>query len=192
VKAVNAGYTHVTHLYSAMTGVTRIHAIRSAGVVESALLLDELTVEVIADGIHLPAPILQLVHKIKGPGKMALVTDAMRAAGTDASSGILGSLRNGFEVLIENGVAKLTDRTALAGSVATADRLVRNMSRLPGIGLIDAVCMMTSTPADIMGLSKRKGSLTPGHDADIILFDDDINVKMTIVKGNKVHDILEA
>lgn len=79
--AFENGYTLATHLYSGMSGVTRRNAYRYAGVIEAAFLIDAMDVEVIADGIHLPAPLLKLVYKIKGPDRIALITDAMRAAG---------------------------------------------------------------------------------------------------------------
>lgn len=82
VEAVEHGYSLSTHLYSGMSGVTRKNGFRYAGVIESSLLMDELDVEIIADGVHLPAPLLKLVYKVKGPHKIALITDAMRAAGT--------------------------------------------------------------------------------------------------------------
>ena len=79
--AMEAGYKHVTHLYSAMSGVKRINAYRVAGVIEGALLRDDLTAEIIADGRHLPASLIRLAYKSKGADRLALVTDAMRAAG---------------------------------------------------------------------------------------------------------------
>ena len=127
VEAFDNGYTLATHLYSAMSGVTRKNAFRYAGVIESAYLLDEMDVEIIADGIHLPAPLLKLVYKIKGPEHTALITDAMRAAGMPEGDSILGNLKTGLKVVVEDGVAKLPDRTSFAGSVATADRLVRTV-----------------------------------------------------------------
>ena len=187
VKAFENGYTHVTHLYSAMSGVTRRNAFRFAGVIESAFLLDDMTVEIIADGIHLPPPLLKLVYKIKGPDKIALITDAMRAAGMPSGESILGGLDNGLKVIVEDDVAKLPDRSAFAGSVATADRLVRNMIRLAEVPLTDAIKMITSTPAIIMGVADKKGSLVVGKDADIVVFDQDINIKYTIIGGKVVH-----
>jgi N-acetylglucosamine-6-phosphate deacetylase len=187
VKAFENGYTHVTHLYSAMSGVTRRNAYRYAGVVESAFLLDDMTVEIIADGIHLPPPLLKLVYKIKGPDKIALITDAMRAAGMPPGDSILGALDNGLKVIVEDGVAKMPDRSAFAGSVVTADKLVRNMIRLAEVPLMDAIKMMTSTPAAIMGVADKKGSLVAGKDADIVLFDSDINIHQTIIGGRVVH-----
>lgn len=186
--AFDNGFRHITHLYSAMSGVKRINSYRYAGVIESAFLLDEMTVEIIADGCHLPASLLKLIYKIKGPHKIALITDSMRAAGMPEGESILGSLKDGIRVLVEDGVAKLLDRSAFAGSVATADRLVRTMIDIAEVPLIDAVRMMTSTPAKITGFDKRKGSLSPGMDADIVIFDKAINILMTIVKGNVVFN----
>ena len=144
-------------------------------------------VEIIADGIHLPAPLLQLIYKIKGAGRIALVTDAMRAAGMPSGESILGSLQKGYRVIVEDGVAKLPDRTGFAGSVATADRLVRTMIKEAGVTLHDAVKMITATPAAIMGLGDRKGSLITGKDGDVVIFDEDINVQYTFVQGRMIH-----
>jgi N-acetylglucosamine-6-phosphate deacetylase len=188
VAAFEKGYTHATHLYSAMLGVTRRGATRYAGAVESAFLLDDMTVEIIADGVHLPAPLLKLVYKIKGAGKTALITDAMRGAGMPEGESILGSKHNGLKVIIEDGVAKLPDRSAFAGSVATTNQLVRNMIFLAGVPLCDAVTMMTSTPASIMSVDDHKGSLLPGKDADIIIFDEQIDIHLTMVGGRIVYE----
>jgi N-acetylglucosamine-6-phosphate deacetylase len=181
--AFECGFTHITHLYSCMSTVHRINAYRYAGVVESAYLIDDMTVEIIVDGVHLPSSLLKLVYKLKGADKIALVTDSMRAAGMPEGESILGSLKDGQRVIIEDGVAKLPDRTAFAGSVATTDRLVRNMINLADVPLIEAVKMMTQTPAKIIGVNKTKGSIEVGKDADIVLFDDNIDIKMTIVGG---------
>lgn len=187
VKAYDAGYTHVTHLYSAMSSVTRRNAFRYAGVVEAAYLIDDMTVEIIADGIHLPQPLLQFVYKFKGADKTALCTDAMRGAGMPDGESILGSLANGQKVIIEDGVAKLPDRSAFAGSVATTDRLVRTMINIAGVPLIDAIRMMTLTPARIMNVDSQKGSLEEGKDADIVIFDNQINVTTTIIEGHVIY-----
>jgi N-acetylglucosamine-6-phosphate deacetylase len=170
-----------------MSGVTRRNAFRFAGVIESAFIIDEMDVEIIADGVHLPAPLLKLVYKIKGADRTALITDAMRAAGMPPGKSVLGNIKTGLPVIVEDDVAKLPDRTAFAGSVATADRLVRNMISLAGAPLIDAVRMMTSTPARIAGVADRKGSLAKGKDADIIIFDDKIKIETTIIKGRVVY-----
>jgi N-acetylglucosamine-6-phosphate deacetylase len=186
-KAFECGFTHVTHLYSAMSTVRRINAYRYAGVIEAAYLNDGMTVEIIADGVHLPASLLKLIYKIKGSENIALVTDSMRAAAMPEGESILGSLKDGQKVIVEDGVAKLMDKTAFAGSVATADRLIRTMINLAEVSLIDAVRMATIVPARIIGVDKQKGSLVAGKDADIVLFDGDINISKTIIGGNIVY-----
>jgi N-acetylglucosamine-6-phosphate deacetylase len=171
-----------------MSGVTRRNAFRYAGVIESAYILDEMDVEIIADGVHLPAPLLKLVYKIKGADRTALITDAMRAAGMPEGESVLGNLKTGLKVIVEDGVAKLPDRTSFAGSVATADRLVRTMINLANVPLLQAVTMITKTPARIMKIENKKGSLEKDKDADILIFDEDINIKMTMVNGNIVYE----
>lgn len=187
VKAFEHGYTHATHLYSAMLGVTRRNAARFAGAVEAAFLIEEMTVEIIADGIHLPPPLLQLICKLKSPGHTALITDAMRGAGMPPGESILGGKHDGLKVIIEDGVAKLPDRSAFAGSVATADRLVRTMISQAGQSLCDTIRMITRTPAGIMGIGDRKGSIAKDRDADITIFDEDINIQYTIAGGEIVY-----
>lgn len=187
VEALENGYTLATHFYSAMLGVTRKDAFRFGGAVEAGYVLDEMDVEIIADGCHLPAELLKLVYRTKGADRIALITDAMRGAALPEGRSILGSLHDGLEVVIEGGVAKLPDRTAFAGSVATADRLVRTMVQLGEAPLTDAVRMATATPARILGLSDYKGILAKGKDADIVIFDEQINVKYTLVKGREIY-----
>ena len=106
-----------------MSTIVRKAGFRHAGIVESAYLYDELSSEIIADGCHLPAPLLQLAYRHIGPQRLVLVTDAMRGAGQTQGESILGSLENGQRVILEDGVAKMPDRTAFAGSICTADRL---------------------------------------------------------------------
>ena len=181
------GYTLATHLYSGMSGVSRRNAFRYAGAIESAFLIDEMDVEIIADGIHLPTPLLKLIYKIKGPDRIALITDAIRGASMPEGDSVIGNLDTGLKVIIEDGVAKLPDRTCFAGSVATTDRLVRNMINMADVPLLEAVRMMSSTPARIMNVADKKGSLVKGKDADIVIFDKDINVQTTIIKGRVVY-----
>ena len=115
VEAVKHGFTHITHFYSCMNGVTRRNAFRYAGCVEAGYLLDEITIELITDGVHVPAPLMKLAVKNKGAEKIALVTDSMRGAGMPEGKSILGSRAKGREVLIEDGVAKMPDRQSFAG-----------------------------------------------------------------------------
>lgn len=186
-EAMGHGFTHLTHFYSGMSTVHRVNAYRVCGVVEAGYLLDDLTVEIIADGCHLPAELLQMIYRFIGPKRTCLITDSMRGAGQpDGTESIIGSLQNGQTVFIEDGVAKMPDRKAFAGSVATTDRLLRTMVQIAGIPLTDAVKMLTETPARIQNLTDR-GTLENGKRADIVLFDDNLQVTRTIVKGNTVY-----
>ncbi len=180
--AAKRGCRLITHLYSCTSTIRREKGFRIAGVVEAAYLSDDICAELIADGCHLPHSLLQLAYKLKGADRLALVTDGMRAAGTDAC-GICDI--GGIPCFIEDGVAKLADRSAFAGSIATADRLLRTAVSA-GIPLTDSVKMMTQTPARIMGLS-RKGELKVGNDADIVVFDDAIRIKAVFLQGERVR-----
>lgn len=184
VEAVKHGFNHVTHLYSGCSTIVRKNSYRFPGIVESAYLLDDLTVEIIADGHHLPASLLQMVYRFIGPDRTTMVTDSLRGAGMPEGPSILGSLQNGQHVIIENGVCKMPDRKAFAGSVATTDRLVRNMMNLAGVPMPVAVDMQTRTAARIIGKADSTGVLLEGRKADLILFDDSIHVSMTMVDGN--------
>lgn len=182
-KAILHGYTHITHLYSAMSTIVRRQGFRHAGIVESAYLFPELTSEVIADGCHLPGDLLKLAYRQIGPRRLCLVTDAMRAAGQTEGKSILGDLSDGQRVIIEDGVAKLPDRQAFAGSICTADRLVRTMVRQGGASLPDAVEMVTATPAGILGLERQTGRVKVGRKADLVLFDEDIRIRRVFREG---------
>jgi len=187
LEAFETGYTHVTHFYSCMSTVSRRNAYRYAGSVEAVYFLDDMTVEIIADGIHLPPSLLKLIYKLKGAENISLITDAMRAAGLPPGESILGAKDSGFKVIVEDGVAKLPDRSAFAGSVATCDKLVRNMINLAGIPFEDAIRMMTINPAKIMGVQQYKGTLEVGKDADMVILDEHLEVTNTIVGGKVVY-----
>ena len=148
--------------------------------------MDEITVEIIADGKHLPPSLIELVYKLKGPHAVCLVTDSMRAAGTFQKTSIFGSLARGKKVIIEDSVAKMPGRKKFAGSVATADKMIRNILYSTTIPLVDAVKMMSITPARIIGIGSRKGSIDEGKDADIIVFNDNMDIKMVIADGEIV------
>ncbi len=185
--AYKSGADLMTHFYSCMSTVSRRNAFRYAGTIEYGYIQDGMNLEIIADGIHVPQDLLHLLLKIKGVERIALVTDSMRAAGMPEGPSILGPLSDGQEVIVEDGVAKLMDKSAFAGSVATADRLVRTMVQIAGCSITDAVRMITENPARIMGISDRKGSLKAGMDADLVIFDENINVRNTIIEGKIVY-----
>ena len=185
--AYKAGANLMTHFYSCMSTVSRRNAFRYAGTIEYGYIQDGMDIEIIADGIHVPQDLLHLLLKIKGVERISLVTDSMRAAGMPEGPSILGGLADGQEVIVEDGVAKLLARTAFAGSVATADRLVRTMVQVAGCSIEDAVRMITENPARVMGISDRKGALKAGMDADVVVFDENVNIKSTIINGKIVY-----
>lgn len=187
--AIAAGYSHMTHLYSAMSTVKRIRARRIAGAVEAALLFDGLTAEVIADGVHLPEALLKLAFKCKGAERLALVTDAMRAAGMPDGEYPLGSVKGGVSMIVDEGVAWLKDRSAFAGSISLMNKMVRNMVRIAEASLPEAVRMASLTPSRMIGMERQLGSIEIGKMADIVLFDDDFNVISTIVGGNPIYPL---
>lgn len=180
--AYEAGYTHATHFYNAMSGFHKRGEYKYEGTVESIYLIDDMTVEVIADGIHVPPAILRLIYKMKGAERTCLITDAMACA--------VSSSQKSFDprVIIEDGVCKLADRSALAGSVATMDRLIRTMVQKAEIPLEDAMRMASETPARLMGVADRKGTLQRGKDADILLLDKELNVLVVWAMGELVSD----
>lgn len=179
--AINNGCNLITHLYSCTSTVTRDHGFRNLGVIETAFLRDELFVEIIADGKHLPPDLIKMIVKIKGIDKVALITDSLEIAGTDIKEGVM----SGTPFIVEDGVCKLKDRSAFAGSVATANGLIRVMVNDCGYSIPEAVYMMTAVPAKIAGLNK--GELRVGFDADVIAFDDDINVSDVFIMGKKAE-----
>lgn len=180
-RAFDAGITHATHFYNAMSGMHNVREFKHEGTIESVYAIPEMTVECIADGIHVPAPILKAVYVIKGVDRMALITDALAC-----SAGVEGGCFDP-RVIIEDGVCKLADRSALAGSVATMDRLIQTAVKKVGIPFADAIRMTSETPATIMHVQDRKGSLVPGKDADICFYDNDCNL-LKIIQMGKVID----
>lgn len=179
-RALAYGCRLVTHLYSCTSTVTRDHGFRSLGVIESTFLEDGIVAEIIADGKHLPPELIRMIYKIKGTDGIVAVTDSLSLAGTDVKTGRMAMT----DFIIEDGVCKLLDRSAFAGSIATADVLLRVLTKEAEIPLCEAVKLITANPARVMGLSD-KGTLDEGKDADIVVFDADINVKAVFVKGTK-------
>jgi len=185
IKAFDWGYRHITHLYSCTSSIVRKNGFRTAGVVEAAYYIDGMNIELIADGCHLPHSLLALAAKLKSNERIALVTDAMRAAGQEVETSFLGAKEDPLPVIIEDGVAKLTDRSAFGGSIATSDRLVRTMVN-SGTSLCNAIKTVTVNPLEMMELKVKKGLLRPGYDADICVFDSNVNVSKVLCGGKLI------
>lgn len=184
VEAHKAGMTHAAHFYNAMPVVYKEHEFKVPGTVESVYAMQDMTVEVIADGLHVPPVMLKVLHKIKGVERTALITDSLAYAASE------GDVSAEPRVIMEDGVCKLADRSALAGSIATMDTLIRTCIQKANIPMEDVFRMASETPAKIMGVFDRKGSIEEGKDADIIVFDRDINLTYVMQMGNEVVSYL--
>lgn len=182
-QAMEHGYRHLTHFYSGMSSLHRAGGYRILGAVEAGYLQDDLYIEIIADGIHLPPELLKLILKCKDHDHISLVTDSMRAAGMPEGPSILGSLKNHYQVIVEDGIAKVPDRQCFAGSVATADRLVRVMTKEAGLSVWEAVKMISQNPAKLLGIFEKTGGIAAGKAADLLVFDEDIQIQKVYVDG---------
>lgn len=188
LKAERNGADMVTHLFSSMSTISRRDGVRVPGLLESALISDTLKIELIADGMHVPLPLIRLVLKCVPEDNLILVTDAMRGAGAEGGTSILGSLSRGQEVSIRGGVARMPDGISFAGSVATADRLLRTMLEA-GASLPSAVKMLTLNPARALGRDDELGVISEGRAADLVIMDDSFTVRAVLVNGRTVYEL---
>lgn len=183
-KALDHGYSDVTHIFSACSAMHKEGIFRQVGVAEAGLALDGYSTQFIGDLRHLPYGCIKLIYKAKGADKAYAITDGLEYSALDMEEGTVITQENGMGVVYEDSVMKLADRSCLAGSVATSNVLVRNMVKYCGISLCDAVKMASTTPLKIIGFGDRKGRIKVGYDEDIILFDNDTDVKTVCVNGN--------
>ncbi|MEG2288839.1 MAG: N-acetylglucosamine-6-phosphate deacetylase [Clostridium sp.] len=176
-SAVYEGLESVTHFHNGQSP----HHHRRPGVVTAGLSLDELTVEIICDGIHLHRDTVKSIYKIKGIEKIVLVTDSMEAKGLYDGEYELG----GQKVIKRGNEARLIDNT-LAGSCLTMIEAVKNVIEFTGCSLEEAVTMASTNPARNLKILDRKGSLDIGKDCDIVILDEKYNIVKTLCKGNVV------
>lgn len=189
LPAIDAGLSHAVHCFCNMGTLRRAGTEydqplkRVAGAVETILYDDRITTELIGDGWHVGDALMRLAVKVKGVERVCWVTDAMTAAGMPPGRYFVG----GVEAIVEHGIARLPDDTAYASSVTTLDVCVRNGLERVGLNLRDSVRMATLTPATIVGVHDRKGSLEAGKDADIVVIDANVNVQLTMARGQVVY-----
>jgi N-acetylglucosamine-6-phosphate deacetylase len=187
--AVGWGVRHIDHLYCAMSDKTRLRQFQTypmqGGVLEATLFFDELTTEVIADGKHLSRDLLDLALKIKGPDKLALVTDCNRALDMPEGEYMIGPLDGGEPLVHRDGVGLMPDGTGLASSVNGMDHMIRTFAEFTGRPLCEVIRMASLTPARILGRDKDLGSLERGKRADIVLLDRGLKVKHVYIDGQE-------
>lgn len=182
-KGIAAGFSHVTHCYNAVTTYHKEGQKVLDGIVEAAYLNDDVVIELICDGCHIPKGVLRLALKIKGADKVCAITDAMRIAGTDMRKGYLGTPSCGTEVIVDDGVAKLKDLSSFAGSIATSDRCLRVLCKDYGVNICDASKMLSLAPAKLHKVDDVMGSITVGKCADLVLVNEDYAITSVILDG---------
>ncbi|CAM2945249.1 N-acetylglucosamine-6-phosphate deacetylase [Clostridium sporogenes] len=177
MAAIDNGISRATHTFNAMTPLNH----RKPGII-GAIMNTDISCELIADNIHVHKGAINVLTKIKGKDKIILITDSMRA----------GCMKNGIwelggqKVIVKNGSARLEDNT-LAGSILTLDNAIKNMKNNIDASLCEIISMVTINPAKDINIYDKKGSIEKGKDSDIVIFDKDINISMTIVEGNIVY-----
>ncbi|GHS89388.1 N-acetylglucosamine-6-phosphate deacetylase [Synergistales bacterium] len=178
MDGINAGVTLAAHTFNSMRAMTH----RDPSVIAACLLDDRVTCEVIADGTHLDPAILQLIYRLKGPDRMCLISDSVRYNGLPDGQ---YDRDDGRAVVVKGGVIRLGDGR-LAGSSLSMNEAVRNMTRFTDVSLYNAVRMASLVPARVIGMEATKGGLDVGKDADMILFDEDVNVKAAFIGGKRI------
>jgi N-acetylglucosamine-6-phosphate deacetylase len=189
-EAVRWGVRHVDHLYCAMSDKTRLRQFQmypmQGGVLEATLLFDELTTEVIADGKHLSADLLLLALKIKGPDRLALVTDCNRALDMPDGTYMMGPLHGGEPMIRRDGVGMMPDGKGLASSTQGMDHMVRTFLAMTGRPLAEVIRMATLTPARIAGWESEIGSIAVGKRADLLVLSRDLEVQRVFRDGVEI------
>jgi N-acetylglucosamine-6-phosphate deacetylase len=180
--AAEYGMRHVTHTFNAMSSARRVGIYREAGLLEFALSEPDIVCELIADGHHVSPTLMRMLYRAKGPGGICLVTDATAGAGLPAGTEFTLS---GRRCVVGDGVCLLSDRSALAGSASRMIDLVRVMVNQVGVPLHEAVAMATANPARSLGLT-TKGRLKSGADADLVILSRDLEVRRTLIAGERV------
>lgn len=175
VEAVKHGVRQLTHICNAMTGIHH----RDIGMVGAAFQLEELRAELIADGIHVSKEMLQLIYDNMGSERLILITDAMRAKCLQPGDYELG----GQPVIVTEDRAILKDGGSLAGSILKLNEGAKNMLKLEGVDFTDVINMASTNPAKQLNVFDTKGSIAKGKDADLLLVDDELNLKYTICRG---------
>lgn len=180
VAAIEHGLRHMIHIWSAQSTTVREGPWRVPGMLEVSLTYDDLTVEMISDNKHLPPTLMKLAYKCIGPDRLCLISDATSGAGlAEGSRFHMGEMA--YEV--HDGVGMMFDRSCFAGSTTLLNQMIPVLIDVVGIPLAEAIRMASLTPARVIGVDNRKGSLQAGKDADIVLFNEDFTAWGTLING---------
>jgi N-acetylglucosamine-6-phosphate deacetylase len=184
LAAMAAGLRHSIHIWSAQSTTVREGPWRKPGLLEASLVFDGLTVEMISDNKHLPPTLMKLAYKCIGPDRLCIISDATNGAGLPEGARFrMGQL----EYEVHDGVGMMLDRSAFAGSTTLLNQMIPILIEAVGLPLVEAIRMASLTPARVIGVDRRKGSLEPGKDADIAIFNDDFTAWRTIIGGREEH-----
>lgn len=189
LRAVSNGFSDVSQPYVHCSGLTLRNGQQIPGVIECALVMDELTVQLCPDGRYVPAALMQLVFACKGAESVSLVTDGAAQSALPLSEGERFQGKDGRTLVFEDGMLRTAADRLYAGSVMTMDRLLRNMIAA-GVPTRAALRMATINPARRIGLGESKGRIAPGYDADILLLGEDLTVDFVMTKGRIVKNAL--
>ena len=182
-EVMEAGLSHTIHIWSGQSSTIRVGPWRKPGLLETTLVSDELTAEMISDNRHLPPTLMRLAYKCKGPDRLCVISDSTNGAGLPEGTVIHST---GMDFVVEDGVGILQDHTSFAGSVTLINNMIPILTSEVGIPLAEAVRMASLTPARVIGIQDRKGSLAAGKDADIAIFEPDFTAWRTMIKGRWV------
>lgn len=184
--AMRAGLRHTIHIWSGQSTTIREGPWRKPGLLEATLTFDDLTGEMITDNKHLPPTLMKLAYKCLGPDRLCAISDATNGAGLPEGTRFeMGDMT--YEIV--DGVAMLLDRTSFAGSSTLLNEMLNVLTRIVDVPLPEAFRMASLTPARIIGMDQRKGSITPGKDADIAVFNADFSAWRTMIAGQWVYAV---
>jgi N-acetylglucosamine-6-phosphate deacetylase len=182
-EVMKAGLKHTIHIWSGQSSTIRVGPWRKPGLLETTLVHDELTAEMITDNRHLPPTLMRLAYKCKGPDRLCVISDSTDGAGMPEGSVIHSA---GMDFIVEDGVGILEDHTSFAGSVTLINKMIPNLVNLVDVPLAEAVRMASLTPARVIGIDDHKGSLAAGKDADIAIFESDFTTWKVMLGGQWV------
>lgn len=180
LAAMARGLSHIIHIWSGQSTTVRHGPWRKPGLLEACLAFDALTVEMISDNKHLPPTLMKLAYKCIGPDRLCAISDATSGAGLPEGARFR---MGGMTYEVHDGVGMMLDRSAFAGSTTLLNQMAPILTNVVGIPLVEAIRMVSLTPARVIGVDDRKGSLEAGKDADLVIFEDDFSAWRTMIGG---------